>query len=505
MTIAEVGEVGGPGVGGCPNGPLQSGPPAPTNIVAARMPGGVTVNWTPAVGIPGTPAIVGYEVTAVAQTPGAEQIEIGKRIINPGATGTTITGLVDGVTYDIEVVSYSTVGKTFPVVHASAVTDSIKPIVTASLSGGSYPVAQQVTLTSNELGSDIYYTIDTTEPITNGEVAVTALHYTGPITVAANTTLKFAGFDPSNNLSDTVTAVYSITNDPVPAATSFVSSSVGFKTATLSRNPADAVAPLLTITGYKIDIFNAANAASPFRTESLGNVTTATISGLTGDTQYWFSVSAKNSVNSTFGPASSLLGPLTPQGDVVANAGFDRTGVARNSTVVLTGAGSTTVGATYVWTQLITGTSTPMPAGVDKVTLTPIVLAGVPANRDVGFTLPFFKSGMSRSPLTFQLAVTASGATNTDTVTVTPGSDVVTITTAKWKPGDFRVVGASTSVGSVITIRSALVSTVYGTATTDATGAFDFRLRAGVPPTKPTAIVADSNMGGTTAPFNIAG
>ena len=54
MTIAENGEPGGPGMGGCPNGPLQSGPPGPTNIVAGPLSsaGTVKVNWTPAVSIP---------------------------------------------------------------------------------------------------------------------------------------------------------------------------------------------------------------------------------------------------------------------------------------------------------------------------------------------------------------------------------------------------------------------------------------------------------------------
>ena len=37
MTIAENGEPGGPGMGGCPNGPLQSGPPAPTNVAAVNV------------------------------------------------------------------------------------------------------------------------------------------------------------------------------------------------------------------------------------------------------------------------------------------------------------------------------------------------------------------------------------------------------------------------------------------------------------------------------------
>ena len=88
LTIAENGEPGGPGMGGCPNGPLQSGPPAPTKKEAVDLAGGgIKVNWTPAVAIPGTPAILGYRVTAVAKTAtNGEQVEIGRRIMNPGAT-----------------------------------------------------------------------------------------------------------------------------------------------------------------------------------------------------------------------------------------------------------------------------------------------------------------------------------------------------------------------------------------------------------------------------------
>ena len=80
------------------------------------MSGGVKLTWTPAVAIPGTPAITGYRATAVAQTVSAagEQVEIGKRIANAAATGTTITGLSATESYDIEVVSVNSVGQTFP-------------------------------------------------------------------------------------------------------------------------------------------------------------------------------------------------------------------------------------------------------------------------------------------------------------------------------------------------------------------------------------------------------
>lgn len=498
MTIAEFGEPGGPGMGGCPNGPLQSGPPGPTNVVAATVPTGIQVNWTPAVAIPGTPAIAGYEVTAVAQTAvNSEQVEIGKRISNAGANSTTITGLAAGVSYDIEVVSFSSTGYTFPAVHASVATDSTKPVVTASPAGGSYPVAQQVTLTANELGSDIYYTTNGADPIANGDVTEAASHYTGPVAIAATSTLNFAAFDPSGNVSDTVTEQYSITNDPVPAATSFTTSAVGLNSVTLNWNPADAGAPGLTITGYEIDVFTAVNSPAPIRTETVGNVTTATISSLTGDTAYWFAISAKNSINSAYGPASTRLGPVTPQGAVVANAGPDQIGVVRNTTVTLSGAGSTVTGATYDWAQVLTGTQT----AVDRVTLRTV--AGRP--QDAAFTLPFFKFPMVNSPLTFQLTVTANGVSKTDVVQITPRSDAVTITSAKWKPGDFRIIGVGSTVGSVITIRAAVTGRIYGTATVDVTGAFDLRLRTGVPTTKPPAIVAESNMGGASAPFNVAG
>jgi hypothetical protein len=500
MTIAENGEPGGPGVGGCPNGPLQSGPPGPTSVVAVAVPGGIKVNWTPVVALPGTQPILGYRVTAISPMVNTEQVEVGRRITNPGANSTTITGLVAGGTYDINVASFSSVGETFPPVTAIPATDVTPPTVAASPAGGSYPVAQQVTLTANELGSQIFYTTDTSDPVTGPELSIN--HYTGPITIDADKTLKFVAFDPSNNVSSVVTEDYAITNNPVPAATSFTNSSVGQGSVTLTWAPAAPGAPGLLITSYEVDVFGSASAVSPIRTQTTnGDVTTATISGLTGDTPYWFTVSARNSINSAYGPASALLGPLTPQGTVVANAGPDQTGVVRNTPVTLSGAGST-AGATYAWSQLITAPQT----NLDRVVLSPV--AGQPQN--ARFTLPLYSFPMVNSPLTFQLTVTVGAVVRTDTVVITPRSDVVTITSAKWKPGDFRVVGTSTTVGGAVTIRSAS-GTVYGFAPITAAappavgGVFDFRLRAGVPTTKPATVFVDSNLGGTAGPFNVAG
>ena len=211
--------------------------------------------------------------------------------------------------YNIEVVSYSSVGKTFPVVNASADTDGTPPVVSASPNGGSYPVPQQVTLTSNEIGSDIYFTVDGSAPIVGDTPGATATHFTGPITISSALTLKFAAFDPSGNVSETVTQSFNITNDPVPAATSFTTSSVSLGAATLNWAPADPGAANLAIAGYQIKVYTDAAGTNLFATQNTsGTGTTATVSNLLGDTPYWFTVAAKNTgPNPLYGPASALL------------------------------------------------------------------------------------------------------------------------------------------------------------------------------------------------------
>jgi len=69
--------------------------------------------------------------------------------------------------------------------------------------GGSYPSAQSVTLTANEAAT-IFYTTDGSAPTT----ASTA--YTGPIAVAASTTLNYIGVDTAGNTSTVATQNYTI-------------------------------------------------------------------------------------------------------------------------------------------------------------------------------------------------------------------------------------------------------------------------------------------------------
>ncbi|WP_412753404.1 fibronectin type III domain-containing protein [Krasilnikovia sp. M28-CT-15] len=493
LTIAEFGEGGGPGMGGCPNGPLQSGPPGPTDVTAVKVAGGVKLSWTPAVALPGTPAITGYRATAVARTTtGGEQVEIGRRISGQAAKGTTITGLSDTEAYDIEVVAVSSVGLTFPPVVAQPQTDVTPPTVTASLTTGSYPTARQVTLSANESGSEIYYTTDGTDPIVADVLSPDAVLYTGPITVAETKTLKFVAFDLAGNVSAIGERTYTITNTPTPDAPTFGTTSVGNGQVTVSWSAGDP-----SITGFGVQVLDSdGNAVGGLRETT---ETSLTITGLTPETPYFFTVQAKNA--NGYGSPSDRLGPLTPQGAVVANAGPDRTAVARNTTVTLSGAGSTTVGATYAWTQLATGTSNPIAAGdADRVTLTN---ANTLSPR---FTMPLYKFPMTNKGLTFRLTVTTANGSKSDDVLITPTVDRVTIGTARWKAQDFRVTGTGSFVGATLLIHSGSLSgTVLGTITVTAAGDYDLRLRDGLAPTsRPGVIYIESNQGGVTGPFTVS-
>ncbi|RJT74312.1 hypothetical protein D6T63_18725 [Arthrobacter cheniae] len=499
LTIAEFGELGGPGMGGCPNGPLQSGPAGPTNVSAAKVNGELKVNWAPAKAVPGTPAIDGYRVTAVAQTAsGNEQVESGVRISNPQASSTTIRGLKTDEEYDVYVTSVSEVGETFPAVHAFTQTDITSPTVTGSPNGGTFSTAQQLTLSASELGSDIYYTTDGSAPVSADMSTDHAVLYTGPIPVAQTSTFTFAAIDPSGNVSDKGEVTFTITNDPVPAAPTFTTApTAGQGTAEVSWTAPDSGGPDLTILGYSVQAYTADGTPFGAAKEVAGNVTTLVYDGLQGDTAYQFAVKATNENGA--GPESAKSAPVTVQGALVSNAGPDQTVARRTAatTVTLDGTGSTTAGATYQWEQVLTGTADP-----DKVTVT----GGTTLKPT--FSLPIYRTPMTNNPLTFRLTVTVGGTTKTDEVKVTPVADRVTISLAQWKTGDLRIGGTSSVVGGTITIRAGgPTGRIIGTAPVTAAaapetgGVYTLRLRnAAAGTTNPGPVWIESTVGGTAGP-----
>ena len=500
LTIAEFGELGGPGMGGCPNGPLQSGPAGATDVIAATVADSLKITWTPAKAIPGTPAITGYRVHAVAQTVvNGERAEFGNRINSSAAKTTTISGLNPAETYDVFLVSVSSAGETFPAVHAIPVTDIVAPLVTASPQSGSFRTAQQLTLSSNEAAAEIYYTTDGSDVfLSGGTLSALAVLYTQPVNIAGTTTVNFAAVDPSGNLSAQGQVVLTITNDPLPSTPTFSSPPLaGTGSVTLNWSAADPGAPGLSVTGYSVQAYTADGAAAGPPRTTAGDVTTLVFDGLAPDTAYQFTVTASNANGAS--AASAKSDPVQALGAVVANAGADQaiTRAVTATTVVLDGSRSTGTETTYLWEQISSGPTDP-----DRVTLSG------PTTVKPTFSLPLFATPMTNNPLTFRLTVTSGSTVRTDEVRITPIASQISVTGARWKSRDFRVDGISSSVGGTVTIHSGgPTGPVIGRAPITAApapqtgGVFTYRLRTSA--SNPGSIWLDSTRGGVVGPVTV--
>ncbi|TFD62127.1 hypothetical protein E3T39_03760 [Cryobacterium suzukii] len=465
LTIAEFGEPGGPGMGGCPNGPLASGPPGPTNVAATKAGTGIALTWTPAQAIPGTPAITGYRAAAVGQTvTNNEQVEIGKRITGQGATGTTITGLAAGETYDVYVVAVSSVGETFPAVHAIPATDSTAPTVTATPAGGTFATAQSVTLSANETGSDIYYTVDGTDVVlAGGVISDSATLYTGAIPVTTSATLTFNAFDPAGNVSATGQAVFTISavnpepdvvaptvtaRTPLAGATSV--SATGDLTATFSES----------VTGVSDTTFVLANGATAVPGAVSYDATTrvATLNPsatLLADTSYTATLSGIADVAGNLMTTDSwsfTTAPVAPVVQVVAGAPVIGTSVAGDASVSV----NWTAPAPVVDAAAITGYLVRTFIGADA-TATGTTTVGDVTSAVIG-------SLTNGTGYTFDVAAINSvgtGAASARSVVVTPRTEFVlpTVTTRTPAAGDRSI----SQTGNLTATFSEPVTGVSGT------------------------------------------
>ncbi|MDY7227735.1 chitobiase/beta-hexosaminidase C-terminal domain-containing protein [Hyalangium rubrum] len=140
-----------------------------------------------------------------------------------GSTPTTSSptytaALVISANTPLKFIGVDNAGNVSAVVTETYVIDTVAPIVAANPTGGTYTTAQSVTLTCIDASgtgcASIRYT-------TNGSTPTTAsTQYTGQLSLAANTTLKFIGVDNAGNVSTVVTETYVIdTAAPTVVAT----------------------------------------------------------------------------------------------------------------------------------------------------------------------------------------------------------------------------------------------------------------------------------------------
>lgn len=290
MTIAEFGEVGGPGVGGCPAGPGDIAAPQPGAAAAVRSTDrtSITVKWTAATPIPGAAAISGYSVVAIAQTmmAGVPQFQTGY-LMPASATTATITGLSTITDYKVEVRSISGTQLSAPL------STPILPMNTGNLNPTiAAPGAQQtpagVTFVNIPTGAEVYYTLDLSDPRLADMPAANALLYRNPIAItAANTTVTWFAMTADGTFSNTLATQFSPLAAPAPAAPTGVTVVGGDASAAVSW-----VGSLGTPTPTSYRIVATPAAGTPITQDAGASARTATITGLTNNVTYNITVIA---------------------------------------------------------------------------------------------------------------------------------------------------------------------------------------------------------------------
>jgi hypothetical protein len=402
LTIAEFGEVGGPGFGGCPQGPAnQAAPVGSFSVIRAAGSTTAQVKWTPATAQPGAEPVSGYEVSAVGPTNAAGIQAITGLRLGAGATTANLTGLDGATTYTFEVRSMAGEKLSVPFSPAGPV-DTVAPTLSLSPAGDGTTVVptNAVTVASN---GQVFVTTDGTPVISGDLPSDTATLLTGTsIPITARTELSVAAFDQAGNFK-VASGVYAPVTGDLPAAPAGLTAGAQTENSvplTWTASPASE-----SVTGYQVTVYDAAGtklATQP----SVTTVPTQTVTGLQPGTTYQFSVAAKNAAGT--GPDSARITKAT------------------------------------------------------------------------------------------------SAAT-----------DRVTITSAKWKATDFRIVGTGSVVGATVQAFRVNANGTIGAAITGATaqvvaaappgiGDYDIRLRANVPATNPGRVFVKSNGGGIAGPFTVA-
>ena len=399
LTIAEYGELGGPGMGGCPAGPGDVGAPAGTAQVIRSGDGlSAQVSWTPQTAVPDASPVSGYSVLAIdtSVTPAAQA---GVRT-DAAAKQATIGSLTNGKIYTFEVRSLAQDGsssKPFTIGTAGGGTQNpgAEAGITVTPAGGATTetaiAAGLVTAAGTPAGGQVWYTDDGSAAVTGDALAETAKLYTAPVPVTAPVHLSFAYFNTDGNVAQSSGFYKPGASQPAPAVPqNVVSSALAADRVTLTW------AAVAGATGYQVEATPAP--AAPIAATT---ATSQVVTGLAPSTAYTFTVKAKNAEGTLSGPSAPV------------------------------------------------------------------------------------------------------------SVTTTATTDRVTIGSARWKAGDFRVGGTGSVNGNTVQIYRAnadgTISTqTIGTPTAITANAFDIRLRTGAAPaTNPGRIFIKSSGGGVAGPFTV--
>jgi len=397
-------------------------PDAPTNITAVAGNASATVSWT-APALDRGSAITGYRITPSIGTIAA--VTVGNVLT------TTFTGLTNNTPISFYVQAINSIGNGDMSAISNSVTPSIPSVTTpgaptnvvavagngtvtvswsAPASNGGSAITSYIVVPSVGSSQDVGTSLTATFSIENG-LAVT-------FTVKA---VNSAG----SSLSSTASASVTPTAPPtVPGAPRNVTVVAGANSATVSW-----VAPLADggspITGYIIT----PSIGNPV---TVGNVLSATITGLASGTAVTFTVTAINAIGATPNPPTTT--PVTPTSTITVP------GAPRNVTVVA-GANSATVSWDAPLSNggsAITG-YTVTPSVGNPVTVGNVLtatLTGLAAGTSVTFTVVAINAvgGTPNPPTTTPVTPTAPGAGPPSSVLGVTGIPGVGSAIISWSP-----------------------------------------------------------------------
>ncbi|TRW43791.1 fibronectin type III domain-containing protein [Georgenia yuyongxinii] len=333
LTLAEFGEISGPGFGGCPAGPATQGPSAPTDVhVQPAGDGSITASWTAATVPADANPITGYELIAEDTVLGQEvSIKVGAN-----ATSASLRGLVNGQTYPITVVALN--GQA----SAPASGGTIEVGGEAPAEPGAPGAPTGVTVEDAALAGQVR--VSWTAPAANGTrvtgYTVQALAEDGTVAAeataaAGGSSANLTGLTPGSTYSVVVTATSATGNtaaEPTshtlaspdltaPSAPHVVRVQPGNGTATVEWQAA--TAGNTPVTGYKLTatpVYPAVPAPAAVETGPTG--TSGTLTGLSNSKAYTIDVvatsAAGDSPSATFGPTASKT--VTPADQLTATA-----------------------------------------------------------------------------------------------------------------------------------------------------------------------------------------
>lgn len=385
VTIAEAGELGGPGFGGCPVGPAQTGAPAAgsASVIRSSDKSSVKVSWTAATAQPGATPVSGYSVEAIPTVKNSAGEQAGHLVRTPAtATSTTVAGLDPAAAYDIEVRSLAGTSMSPPFTVAAVPgtptgpVDTVNPVLTVTPAGGATEAtaapATSVTVSATDNGQ-IFYTDDGSFVAFGDGPSATAKLYTGPITITKPTNLSFGAWDTAGNAAKPVQDGWYSPTTTATGAPSGLKATPGQGQVTLSWTAVP------TATGYQVVAYQADGTTKLATQPPAITGTSQVISGLAaGD--YQFAVTAKNAGGAVSAESDKVTAKVAAVTDVVT---LGRITYKAGSDFRVVGSSSATSGTYSVYrVDPATAGATPIP-GMANIVLTPAVAPATGTTFDI--------------------------------------------------------------------------------------------------------------------------